>query len=94
MVNNVQNISLKYLPNYFSLNLVLFLCKFSVCNTYYLLDTEMSVTKAGSTVDRKEVVIPKCMLDGEKFMKWDEVCNYYFKKQLNRYNLYNRIEYT
>lgn len=30
-------------------------------------------TKASSTVDRKVVEIPKCMLDGEKFMKWDEV---------------------
>ncbi|XP_026682673.1 1-phosphatidylinositol 4,5-bisphosphate phosphodiesterase classes I and II-like isoform X2 [Diaphorina citri] len=29
-------------------------------------------TKASSTVDRKVVEIPKCMLDGEKFMKWDE----------------------
>uniref|UniRef100_A0A8D8UQL2 1-phosphatidylinositol 4,5-bisphosphate phosphodiesterase classes I and II n=1 Tax=Cacopsylla melanoneura TaxID=428564 RepID=A0A8D8UQL2_9HEMI len=25
-----------------------------------------------STVDRKVVEIPQCMLDGEKFMKWDE----------------------
>ncbi|KAL1463080.1 hypothetical protein WDU94_014869 [Cyamophila willieti] len=25
-----------------------------------------------NTVDRKVVDIPQCMLDGEKFMKWDE----------------------